>query len=86
LAFLDIGPLSKGHALIIPKCMFGFYELSIVSLIIHLLDHAEKMHELPDEYLHDVLPIAKKIALAQGSANYNVLQNNGRLAHQVSWA
>ncbi|ESK84795.1 hit family protein 1 [Moniliophthora roreri MCA 2997] len=64
-SFLDIGPLSKGHALIIPKY------------------HAEKMHELPDEHLTDILPIAKKIALAQGSENYNILQNNGRLAHQV---
>ncbi|KAF9013485.1 HIT-like protein [Cyathus striatus] len=63
-SFLDIGPLSKGHALIIPK------------------HHAEKMHELPDEYLTDVLPIAKKIAVAQGLENYNILQNNGRIAHQ----
>ncbi|TFK40495.1 HIT-like protein [Crucibulum laeve] len=63
-SFLDIGPLSKGHALVIPKY------------------HTEKMHELPDEYLTDVLPIAKKIALAQGVKNYNILQNNGRIAHQ----
>ncbi|KAK7450635.1 Adenosine 5'-monophosphoramidase [Stygiomarasmius scandens] len=64
-SFLDIGPLSKGHALVIPK------------------HHTEKMHELPDEYLADVMPIAKKIALAQGAENYNILQNNGRLAHQI---
>ncbi|KAG6890582.1 Adenosine 5'-monophosphoramidase [Termitomyces sp. T32_za158] len=63
-AFLDIGPLSKGHALIIPKY------------------HAAKLHELPDEHLTDILPIAKKIALAQGVEDYNILQNNGRLAHQ----
>ncbi|KIK06213.1 hypothetical protein K443DRAFT_674502 [Laccaria amethystina LaAM-08-1] len=63
-SFLDIGPLSRGHALVIPKY------------------HAEKMHELPDEYLTDVLPIAKKIAIAQGVPNYNILQNNGRIAHQ----
>ncbi|KAH0586037.1 Adenosine 5'-monophosphoramidase [Termitomyces sp. 'cryptogamus'] len=63
-AFLDIGPLSKGHALVVPKC------------------HAAKLHELPDEHLTDILPIAKKIALAQGVADYNILQNNGRLAHQ----
>ncbi|KAJ6455444.1 HIT-like domain-containing protein [Mycena sanguinolenta] len=54
-SFLDIGPLSKGHAL---------------------------LHELPDEYLADAMPIAKKIALVQGAENYNILQNNGRLAHQ----
>ncbi|KAH6913342.1 HIT-like domain-containing protein [Coprinopsis sp. MPI-PUGE-AT-0042] len=63
-SFLDIGPLSKGHALVIPKY------------------HAEKLHELPDEYLTDVLPIAKKIAAAQGLENYNLLQNNGKIAHQ----
>ena len=32
------------------------------------------MHELPDEYLADALPIAKKIAVAQGVENYNILQ------------
>ncbi|KAJ1916782.1 Adenosine 5'-monophosphoramidase [Tieghemiomyces parasiticus] len=63
-AFLDIGPLSTGHALVIPKF------------------HAEKLHEVPDEYLADLLPVAKKIATALGSENYNILQNNGRLAHQ----
>lgn len=37
-------------------------------------DHAVKLHELPDEYLADALPIAKKIALAQGLKDYNILQ------------
>ena len=32
------------------------------------------MHELPDEYLSDAMPVAKKIALAQGIENYNILQ------------
>jgi len=64
LAFLDINPLSNGHALIIPKY------------------HAEKIHELPDQYTTDILPIAKKIAIAQDLENYNILQNNGRIAHQ----
>ncbi|PSR73735.1 hypothetical protein PHLCEN_2v10425 [Hermanssonia centrifuga] len=40
------------------------------------------MHELPDEYLAATLPAAKKIALAIGCENYNILQNNGKLAHQ----
>ncbi|KAI9504676.1 Adenosine 5'-monophosphoramidase [Coemansia spiralis] len=63
-AFFDIGPLSEGHALVIPKY------------------HAEKMHEIPDEYLADALPLAKKIAKALNLDNYNILQNNGKLAHQ----
>jgi len=46
-------------------------------------DHAEKMHGLPDEYLADAMPVAKKIAMALGVENYNILQNNGRIAHQV---
>ncbi|EPB92648.1 hypothetical protein HMPREF1544_00377 [Mucor circinelloides 1006PhL] len=45
--------------------------------------HAEFMHQLPDEYLADVMPIAKKIAAAGGFAQYNVLQNNGPLANQA---
>ncbi|KAL1744068.1 HIT-like domain-containing protein [Schizophyllum fasciatum] len=64
-SFMDIQPLSTGHALVIPKY------------------HAAKMHELPDEYLADAMPIAKKIAVALGAENYNILQNNGRIAHQV---
>ncbi|KAF8270871.1 HIT-like domain-containing protein [Lactarius quietus] len=63
-SFLDINPLSRGHALVIPKY------------------HGEKLHDVPDEYLVDTLTIAKKIAIAQGSENYNILQNNGLAAHQ----
>ncbi|KAF2278437.1 HIT-like protein [Westerdykella ornata] len=65
LAFLDIGPLSKGHSLIIPKY------------------HGAKLHDIPDDQLSEVLSVAKKIALAQNLENYNLLQNNGRIAHQV---
>lgn len=42
-----------------------------------------KLHELSDESLADLLPVAKKIAKAVGAENYNILQNNGREAHQV---
>ena len=58
-AFLDIQPLSRGHALIIPK------------------EHAVKFHELSDDTLADILPVAKKVALALGVSDYNLLQNNG---------
>ncbi|CAK7230325.1 Adenosine 5'-monophosphoramidase [Sporothrix bragantina] len=64
LAFLDINPLSRGHALVIPKF------------------HGEKLLDIPDEHLTDILPIVKKLAKAVGTDNYNILQNNGRLAHQ----
>ncbi|KAG9121117.1 hypothetical protein FRC07_003060 [Ceratobasidium sp. 392] len=64
-AFLDIGPLSRGHCLVIPK------------------HHGEKLHDIPDEYLADTLPISKKLAIATGAADYNILQNNGKIAHQI---
>lgn len=44
--------------------------------------HAEKLHEVPDAELAELLPVAKKLALAIGAENYNILQNNGRIAHQ----
>ncbi|KAJ2076894.1 Adenosine 5'-monophosphoramidase [Coemansia sp. RSA 988] len=63
-AFLDVGPLSEGHALVVPKY------------------HAEKLHEVPDSFLAETMPVAKQIATALNVENYNVLQNNGSLAHQ----
>ncbi|KAI1340663.1 HIT domain-containing protein [Xylariaceae sp. FL0016] len=65
LAFLDINPLSKGHALVIPKF------------------HGAKLSDIPDEHLGEILPVAKKLALATNVTDYNILQNNGRIAHQV---
>ncbi|RPA84470.1 HIT domain protein [Ascobolus immersus RN42] len=69
-AFLDIQPLSKGHALLIPK------------------HHGKTLLDVPEEYLADLLPLAKKVAKAvteeEGTGKeFNVLQNNGPLAHQV---
>lgn len=39
-----------------------------------VLDHAEFMHQVPDDYLSEMMPIAKKIAAAGGYSQYNVLQ------------
>ncbi|KAF8601355.1 hydrolase [Ceratobasidium sp. AG-I] len=72
-SFLDIGPPPKGHCLVIPK-----FDLTVVEK-----DHGEKLHDIPDEYLADALPIAKKLAIATGATDYNILQNNGKIAHQV---
>jgi diadenosine tetraphosphate (Ap4A) HIT family hydrolase len=44
--------------------------------------HGEKLHQIPDDELSELLPVAKKLALAVGAGDYNVLQNNGRIAHQ----
>ncbi|KAK4192279.1 HIT-like domain-containing protein [Podospora australis] len=64
LAFLDIQPLSKGHALVIPK------------------HHGEKLTDIPDDHLGEILPVVKKLAVATGANEWNLLQNNGKGAHQ----
>ena len=37
-------------------------------------DHGEKLHDVPDEDLKEVMVDAKKIAVAQGLVDYNILQ------------
>lgn len=68
-AFLDIAPVAPGHALVIPK------------------EPAETLDQLSDESaaaLGRVLPrICRALQAATGTRQYNVLQNNGRLAHQA---
>ena len=46
----------------------------MIVIIIYYIDHAEFFHQVPDEYLADVLPVAKKIAKASKLDQYNVLQ------------
>jgi histidine triad (HIT) family protein len=69
LAFLDIGPLSRGHTLVIPK------------------EPAETLDALSDESaaaIGRVLPrLCRAVMKATGATQYNILQNNGPLAHQV---
>ncbi|KAF1825100.1 HIT-like protein [Dissoconium aciculare CBS 342.82] len=44
--------------------------------------HGRTLTDIPDDSLADLLPIAAKVARATGAEQYNILQNNGRLAHQ----
>ena len=69
LAFLDIGPLSPGHTLVIPKERAArLHELSDESAAA----------------LGRVLPrLCRAVIAATGAADYNVLQNNGAAAHQA---
>ncbi|KAG0802128.1 hypothetical protein G6F62_013602 [Rhizopus arrhizus] len=50
-----------------------------------MVDHAQFFHQVPDDVLADMLPLAKKVAIAIGleDGQYNLLQNNGPMAHQV---
>ncbi len=69
LAFLDIYPLSHGHTLVIPK------------------EPAETLDQLSDESasaIGRVLPrLCRAVRKATGTADFNVLQNNGAPAHQA---
>jgi histidine triad (HIT) family protein len=68
-AFLDISPLARGHTLVIPK------------------EPAETLDKLSDESaaaLGRVLPrLCRAVIAATGVTQYNVLENNGRDAHQA---
>jgi histidine triad (HIT) family protein len=69
LAFLDIGPLSPGHTLVIPK---------------ERKAHLHELSDESAAALGRVLPrLARAILAATGATAYNVLQNNGSAAHQA---
>lgn len=38
------------------------------------LDHGETLGDLPDDVLSKLLPVAKKVALATGVPQYNIVQ------------
>jgi histidine triad (HIT) family protein len=68
-AFLDIGPLSDGHTLVIPK--------ERKAQLHQLSDDAAAA-------LGRALPrLCRAVLRATGATAYNVLQNNGSEAHQV---
>lgn len=68
LAFMDINPLARGHVLVIPK------------------SHAAELHELDLDSAADIGRVlgrvSKAVAGPDGSTKYNILQNNGKIAHQ----
>jgi histidine triad (HIT) family protein len=69
LAFLDVGPLSRGHTLVIPK------EPAVT---------LGELSDESAEAIGRVLPrICRAVMKATGTSAYNVLQNNGSDAHQA---
>ena len=69
LAFLDIGPLSDGHTLLIPKEHFEKLHDCPSELLGEVCSHLGK--------------IAKAVAGAMNAEGYNVLCNNGASAGQL---
>ncbi|KAL8287245.1 hypothetical protein RQP46_003697 [Phenoliferia psychrophenolica] len=45
--------------------------------------HAAKLTSVPDEDLSEILGIVKKLAIAVGCEDFNVLQSNGKIAMQT---
>ena len=69
LAFLDVGPLSEGHTLVIPK---------------ERKARLDELSDDQAAAIGRVLPrIARAVMKATGATDYNVLQNNGPAAHQA---
>ncbi len=69
IAFLDTGPLADGHTLLIPK------------------GHYVTVDEMPADVAAAVLrhlpALGRAVRSALGCEGYNILQNNGSVAHQV---
>ena len=69
LAFLDIGPLSPGHTLVIPK---------------EPAETLDQLSDDSAAALGRVLPrLSRAVLRATGAQDFNVLQNNGAAAHQA---
>jgi histidine triad (HIT) family protein len=68
-AFLDVAPLSHGHTLLIPK---------------EAVAHLHELSEASGAALGRALvKISSAVVKATGAKAYNVLQNNGKEAHQA---
>lgn len=68
LAFMDIGPLAEGHVLLVPR------------------EHWKTIDEMTPEGAAAVLKhlprLVKAVRIATGCQGVNLLQNNGKAAHQ----
>jgi histidine triad (HIT) family protein len=69
LAFVDIGPLAEGHTLLIPRQHYETLDQMPAAVAAAMLKH------LP--------ALTKAVQAAAGCEGVNILQNNGRVAHQV---
>lgn len=64
-AFMDIGPIAKGHCLVIPKRKSRSLASSpYPSDRPGYADHAAKLVDLPEDQMTDILPACKKLAAA----------------------
>ena len=70
IAIMDLNPTSKGHSLIIPK------------------EHCTNIYDIDEDIAAKVMKTAKKLAtkmtVALNCDGFNLLQNNGETAGQLS--
>jgi len=69
LAFLDVGPVSDGHTLVIPKAHFGRLH--------------ECPPDVLGAVCNSIARVARAVVSAVGAEAYNVLCNNGAPAGQI---
>jgi len=69
LSFLDVGPVSRGHALVIPR---GHWQT---------IDQVPD--EVAAACMRVVPRLSRAIMRATGATAWNILQNNGQAAHQA---
>jgi len=69
LSFLDVGPLSRGHCLIIPKAHYATIDLMPA--------------QLASACAAIVPALSRAVVAATGVKGWNLLQNNGSLAGQA---
>lgn len=69
LAFLDIGPVSEGHTLVVPKRHYSTVDSCPEAMLAAMIIAASRL--------------AAAVLKATGADGYNLLCNNGRAAGQV---
>ena len=69
LAFLDVGPVSDGHTLVIPKAHYATVDQCPPEVLAGVAERIGR--------------IAKAVVMATHCDGYNVLCNNGRVAGQL---
>ena len=66
--------------------LFAFMDINPLSeghCLIIPKEHKKTLHMTSNEALSEILPLASKIVNALGIEDYNLLQNNGKVAHQA---
>ncbi len=69
VSFLDVGPLSRGHTLVVPKA--------------HYVTLETMPADLAGACMAAVARVGRAVVAATGAGAWNVLQNNGQVAGQV---